>query len=198
MTTKTDPPAYSGRFMRALQFASHIHSTQRRKGGDIPYFSHLMAVSALVMDHGGTENEAIGALLHDAAEDCGGKPMLAQIRSVFGDEVADIVDGCTDTFEEPKPPWKPRKEAYIRHLRSASDAVRIVACADKLHNLSCCVRDLRQNPGPAYWERFSTGRDEQIWFYESCLDAFKEGHAPAMVGEYQIALNAFKDLCRAH
>ncbi len=196
MTTTTDQPTYSSRFIYALQFASHIHATQRRKGSEIPYLSHLMAVSALVMDYGGTESEAIGALLHDAAEDCGGRPMLDRIRATFGTEVANIVDGCTDTFEEPKPTWKPRKEDYIRHLRTASDAVRTVACADKLHNMTCTVRDLRRDPDPAYWSRFSTGRDDQVWFYQSCLGAFKEGKPPAMLDEYEITLKAFKELSK--
>lgn len=196
MKTTIDQPAYSSRFIHALQFAGHIHATQRRKGSEIPYLSHLMAVSALVMDHGGTESEAIGALLHDAAEDCGGRPMLDLIRATFGTEVTDIVDGCTDTFEEPKPAWKPRKEIYIRHLRTASDAVRTVACADKLHNMTCTVRDLRRHNGPAYCSRFSTGRDEQVWFYRSCLDAFKKGKAPAMLDEYEITLKAFEELSK--
>ena len=162
----------------------------------MPYLAHLMAVSATVMDFGGTEDEAIGALLHDAAEDCGGRPMLKRVRATFGKTVAEIVEGCTDTFETPKPAWRPRKEAYVAHLREASDSVRIVACADKLHNLLCTVRDLRQAPGPGYWDRFSAGRDSQHWYYEACLDAFTIGKEPTMLSEYRIVFREFETLCK--
>lgn len=190
--SRTTGPAYSSRFVHALQFASHIHSHQRRKGGEVPYMAHLMAVSALVLDYGGTETEAIGALLHDSAEDCGGYAMLAQVRSAFGEEVATIVAGCTDTFEDPKPEWRPRKEKYIAHLAKASDAVRIVACADKLHNLTCTVRDLRGNPGDNYWSRFTVGRKDQDWYYDNCLGAFSLGKPPAMLQEFEIAFKEFR------
>jgi (p)ppGpp synthase/HD superfamily hydrolase len=201
MTTHLKPdvestPALSSRYLHALQFAGHIHSHQHRKGIGTPYLSHLMAVSALVLDFGGTEDEAIGALLHDAAEDCGGRPMLAKIRTTFGKEVAAIVDGCTDTFDTPKPDWRPRKEAYVAHLRVAADPVRTVACADKLHNLLCTVRDLRAHPEPDYWSRFSAGRESQVWYYQACLDAFAAGKAPPMIAEYRIVLNEFLTLTR--
>lgn len=196
MSSAKATPAYSSSFLHALQFASHIHAEQRRKGGEVPYLSHLMAVSALVMDYGGSETEAIGALLHDAAEDCGGREMLERIRMTFGDKVAAIVDGCTDTFEDPKPDWKPRKEKYIAHLRTASDSVRLVACADKLHNLLSTVRDLREGPGPDYWKRFNSGREDQIWFYRGCLEAFRQRRAPAILGEYEIVFREFEELAK--
>jgi (p)ppGpp synthase/HD superfamily hydrolase len=191
MPDKSYGPAYSSRLPQALQFASKIHAHQRRKGGNVPYLSHLMAVSALVLDYGGTESEAIGALLHDSAEDCGGRPMLEEVRQTFGAEVADIVEGCTDTFEDPKPAWRPRKERYIAHLRSASDSVRKVACADKLHNLVVTVRDLRQEPGPEYWSRFTAGQDQQLWYYEQCLGAFRAGREPPMIKDVELALKEF-------
>jgi len=192
---RTTEPAYSSRFVHALQFASHIHAGQLRKGGGkVPYMSHLMAVSALVMDYGASETEAIGALLHDSAEDCGGRPMLEQVRATFGGEVADIVEGCTDTFDDPKPAWRPRKEKYLAHLCVAPDAVRVVACADKLHNLTCTIRDLRGNPGKDYWQRFSVGREEQIWYYGGCLEAFRQGRQPATFQELEIAFGQFREL----
>ncbi|MCX7166636.1 MAG: HD domain-containing protein [Rhodocyclales bacterium] len=99
--TKADfNPTLSSRYLHALQFAGHIHADQRRKGIGTPYLSHLMAVSALVLDFGGTEDQAIGGLLHDAAEDCGGRPMLERVRATFGPDVATIVEGCTDTFDD--------------------------------------------------------------------------------------------------
>jgi (p)ppGpp synthase/HD superfamily hydrolase len=196
MANKSTIPAYSSSLLHALQFAGHIHAEQRRKGGDVPYLSHLMAVCALVLDYGGSETEAIGALLHDAAEDCGGREMLEKVRNTFGAKVADIVEGCTDTFEDPKPDWKPRKEAYISHLAEAQDSVRRVACADKLHNLLCTVRDLRTLPGQEYWGRFSAGRDAQRWYYGGCLDAFRKGNPPPMLREFEIVFGEFEELTR--
>lgn len=194
MANKSAFPAYSSSLLHALQFAGHIHAEQRRKGSDIPYLSHLMAVCAIVLDYGGSETEAIGALLHDAAEDCGGRQMLEKVRNTFGDPVAEIVEGCTDTFEDPKPEWRPRKEGYIRHLAGAPDPVRMVACADKLHNLLCTVRDLRAAPGPDYWTRFTAGRDEQLWYYRGCMEAFGQGKRPPMLREFEIVFAEFEKL----
>lgn len=194
MANKSAIPAYSSSLLHALQFAGHIHAEQRRKGGNVPYLSHLMAVCALVLDYGGSEAEAIGALLHDAAEDCGGREMLEKVSNTFGHKVAEIVEGCTDTFEDPKPDWRPRKEAYLQHLADASDPVRTVACADKLHNLLCTVRDLREQPGPGYWSRFTAGRDEQIWYYQGCLDSFRKGNRPPMLNEFEIVFTEFQKL----
>ena len=97
-------------FTEALTQAAQLHRRQMRKETEIPYISHLMAVASIVLEHGGTEEEAIAALLHDAVEDQGGKPILEWIRRRFGPAVADIVDGCTDTYVEPKPEWRKRKE----------------------------------------------------------------------------------------
>ena len=104
-----DNSVLSPRFALALQFANEIHSTQVRKGLGAPYISHLMAVCALVLEYGGNETQAISALLHDSAEDCGGRPMLETVRVLFGDDVAKIVESCTDTFDNPKPAWRPRR-----------------------------------------------------------------------------------------
>lgn len=194
MANKTAYPAYSSSLLHALQFAGHIHAEQRRKGGDVPYLSHLMAVCALVLDYGGTEAEAIGALLHDAAEDCRGRGMLEKVKNTFGGKVAEIVEGCTDTFEDPKPKWRPRKEAYIHHLTEAPDSVRMAACADKLHNLLCTVRDLQVQPGPDYWSRFTAGRDEQLWYYRGCMEASGRGKRPPMLGEFEIVFAEFEKL----
>ena len=106
---------------RPWQYAAEKHGTQTRKGSDIPYLGHLLSAAGFVIDADGTETQAIAALLHDAAEDQGGEETLAEIREKFGDDVATIVDECSDTFETPKPPWRERKENYIRHLSEASD-----------------------------------------------------------------------------
>ena len=102
----------------ALRYAHELHLSQVRKGTTIPYIAHLMTVSALVLEHGGDEDQAIGALLHDAAEDQGGAKTLDEIRKRFGDAVAAIVADCTDAWAEPKPEWRPRKEAYLAKLPS--------------------------------------------------------------------------------
>ncbi len=168
MSKKNAAPLLSPKFALALQFANEIHGTQLRKGVGAPYISHLMAVSALVLEHGGNEAEAIAALLHDAAEDCGGRPMLDTVRVMFGDAVAEIVEACTDTMEEPKPDWRPRKEAYVAHLAGASPSIKLVAGCDKLHNLQTTLRDLRAGQPADYWSRFTAGADSQAWYYGEC------------------------------
>lgn len=168
MPAKYETPLLSPKFALALQFANEIHGTQQRKGAGAPYISHLMAVSASVLEYGGNEIEAIAALLHDAAEDCGGRPMLDTVRVMFGDAVAWIVEACTDTMEEPKPKWRPRKEAYVSHLATASPSVKLVAGCDKLHNLQTTLKDLRAGQPADYWSRFSAGADSQAWYYGAC------------------------------
>ena len=134
MTPSHDPAHHlSSRFDVAFVYASQLHKDQMRKGSQIPYISHVLAVASIALEHGADENEAIAALLHDAVEDAGGAPVREEIRKRFGEEVATIVDGCTDTDESPKPPWRTRKEAYIAHLRDAPDSVALVSAADKLH-----------------------------------------------------------------
>ena len=157
-------------------FAADKHGTQVRKGGDIPYLGHLLSVAGLVIEAAGTENQVIGALLHDTvedAEDGDGQAVLAEIRREFGDEVAAIVDECSDTAEKPKPAWKLRKQTYIDHLADASDGAVLVSLADKLDNARAIVRDLRQH-GDALWQRFSVKDPaEHLWYYGSLLATFK-------------------------
>ncbi len=116
---------FTPRFRKALVFTARLHSDQKRKGTDIPYIAHLMAVASLVITHGGNEDEAIAGLLHDAVEDQGGRPTLEKIRKLFGDYVAAIVDGCTDTDLAKKPPWRERKMRYLKHLGVATRSVRL-------------------------------------------------------------------------
>src|SRR5271155_5561879 len=120
MTSQTTSPRLTPKFSEALAYVYEKHGAQLRKGGDIPYLGHLLTVAGFVIDADGTEAQAIAALLHDAAEDQGGEPTLAEIRDKFGDEVADIVDECSDTVETPKPPWRERKQRYVDHLPEAS------------------------------------------------------------------------------
>lgn len=161
----------TNKFNEAFAMASYLHREQARKGTQIPYMSHVIAVTALVLEYGGTETQAIAALLHDAVEDCGGKPMLEQIRSQFGPEVGSIVEACSDSFDaEVKLPWRKRKEAYLEHLRnSATQAPSLlVVAADKLHNLLSVERDL-QVEGRSLWKRFNAPFEDQIWYYESVV-----------------------------
>ena len=164
------------KFDDALLYAGHIHGGQVRKGTAIPYVSHLLSVAALTMEHGGNEDQAIGALLHDAAEDCGGEPRLEDIRRRFGDPVGDIVRDCTDSWVEPKPPWRPRKEAYIASLALKPETSLLVSLADKTHNARSIVTDLDEI-GDAIWNRFRAGRDEVVWYYRTLADAF-QGRTP--------------------
>lgn len=174
------------RFNRALVLASSLHATQPRKGGEVPYIAHLLAVCALVLEAGGDEDVAIAALLHDAVEDQGGPPTLAMIRQLFGDRVADTVNGCTDTDQTPKPPWKQRKQDYLSHLRTAPDDVRLVSAADKVHNARSIIFDYRtlegidgeKGNGHEIWQRFHASAHEQMWYYKELVAALRAGESP--------------------
>jgi (p)ppGpp synthase/HD superfamily hydrolase len=160
------------RFENAFAYASHLHRHQRRKSTSIPYLAHLLAVTALVLEDGGNEDEAIAALLHDAVEDQGGLRVLAEIRLRYGDRVAEIVEGCSDSFSLIKPPWKERKEKYLEHLHTASPEVIRVSLADKYHNASSTLRDLKAQ-GNTVWERFNGGRQGTLWYYQSLAGVFR-------------------------
>lgn len=159
-------------FTSALTYAHQLHANQTRKGGNIPYVAHLLSVTALVLEDGGSEDEAIAALLHDAVEDQGGAPILLAIQQQFGDTVAAIVQGCTDTTVSPKPPWRDRKESHLEDLRQASHSVRRVTLADTLHNARSIYTDLKQ-VGNQLWTRFSGGREGTLWYYRSLLEVLK-------------------------
>jgi len=166
----------SSRFQDALTFAVELHNGHTRKGTNIPYIAHLLAVTSLVIEHGADEDEAIAALLHDAIEDQGGAETREEIRRRFGVRVVEIVDGCTDTDVTPKPPWRPRKEAYLAHLRSASPSALLVSAADKLHNARAILADYRLL-GESVWKRFKGGREGTLWYYRSLVTAFREAAA---------------------
>jgi (p)ppGpp synthase/HD superfamily hydrolase len=170
------------RFREALDYAARIHARQKRKGSEVPYVSHLMSVAALVMEDGGTENEVIAALLHDAIEDQGGLDRRTEILDLFGEEVTSIVDGCTDSWEMPKPPWRERKESHIRTLREASREVLRVASADKLHNARSILSDLRRN-GDATWALFRGGREGTLWYYRTLHELLTRSAPGSMVEE---------------
>jgi len=172
----------SPRFNEAFLYAADKHANQTRKKTDVPYISHLMSVAALVLEAGGDENQAIAALLHDVVEDCGGYPVLDEIRQKFGDGVANIVAGLTDAYTTPKPPWKARKLDYLELLRKSSDDVRLVSAADKLHNVRTILADYRKE-GDSVWERFSGRRDGTLWYYRAVLEVLQEGKPNCLVDE---------------
>lgn len=166
-------PLLTEKFDQALVYANCIHRDQMRKGTDIPYMSHLMSVAALTLENGGDEDQAIAALLHDAAEDCGGHERLSDIRVRFGDDVANMVSDCTDGWTEPKTGWRPRKEAYIASIATKRERSLLVTLADKTHNARAIVTDL-DNIGAKIWNRFSAERHEVIWYYESLASALAQ------------------------
>lgn len=177
--------ALTARFSEALVFASALHRDQLRKGGSIPYVSHLLAVCSVVLENGGDEDEAIAALLHDGPEDCGGEPTLEVIGRLFGERVQSIVAACSDTFETPKPPWLERKRAYIEHLQSPEvpRSAVLVSAADKLHNLITTIADL-EDLGSALWERFNSTAEQQLWYYRSLSQIYSarlDGRLPEAV-----------------
>jgi (p)ppGpp synthase/HD superfamily hydrolase len=165
----------TARFDDALQYARIAHDGQVRKGGRIPYVAHLLDVTAIVLSHGGTEDEAIGALLHDAAEDAGGRARLQDIRARFGDAVAEIVEGCSDTFDDPKPPWLTRKRDYVAHMRgdAVSTSTLLVSAADKLANVRAILEDHR-SIGEEVWARFKAKKSDTLWYYRTLADLFSE------------------------
>ena len=162
------------RYAQAVTYAATKHAEQTRKSTPIPYVSHLLAVSALVLEAGGDEDLAIAALLHDAPEDQGGQRTLDEIYEIFGPRVGTIVEGCSDSLAEnpdEKDPWRIRKERYLAHLRIADHDTLTVSLADKLHNARATVSDLMIT-GPTTWERFNkdTTPTDILWYYASIRD----------------------------
>src|SRR6188474_921063 len=179
------------RFASAMAYAYQVHSGQRRKGAGIPYFAHVLGVTAIAMEYGADEDEAIGALLHDAAEDGGGEATLAEIRARFGDAVGDIVLGCSDSLvEDPedKLPWRERKENYLAHLENASQSVCLVSAADKLHNVRSIIRDYHQH-GDEIWPRFQGRRDDTLWYYETVAHALARRYHSPLTRDLQQAVD---------
>lgn len=182
----------STRFESALVYACQVHRGQTRKGTGISYIAHVLGVAAIAMEYGADEDEAIGALLHDAAEDGGGEARLAEIRARFGDAVGDIVLGCSDSLvehPEDKLPWRERKENYLAHIESASDSVSLVSAADKLHNVRAITRDLREH-GDEVWERFQGKRDGTLWYYEAVAHALLRRYRSPLTRDLQGEVDA--------
>ena len=166
------------RFERAFLYASQVHGGQLRKGTQSPYIAHLMAVAATVIEYGGGEDQAVAALLHDAAEDHGGLARLADIEARFGGRVARIVEHLSDNIidgREDTLPWRERKEAYLKALKTHPEESVLVSLADKVHNARATLRDFRkQGVGDKVWDRFRRPREQTLWYYNALAEIFLE------------------------
>lgn len=175
--------AYSARFDAAVALALEGFRPIRRKGSGAPYITHLFAVTALVGEHGGDEDQLIAAMLHDAIEDVPGID-AAHIEAQFGPRVARLVVALSDSEgEDPKPPWKQRKVDYLTHLRHQPAEVKLISCADKLHNARSIVVD-HGIVGSAIFERFTGGREGTLWYYGSLPEILGDGWDSPLLREF--------------
>lgn len=194
--------AVGKRFRDALVWAAELHEDQDRKGGDVPYVAHLLGVAAIVLEHGGSEDTAIAALLHDALEDQAHKINEGEIRARFGEAVEGIVIECSDGTPEEQQDrshdrWFARKKKYIAEIAHKSDAALMVSMADKLYNARSMLEDYRAE-GEALWSRFTTGRDGNLWYYAAMLEAYEKrvGHT-RLWGELARTVAEMKNLVEA-
>jgi len=193
-----DAPALTERFVAAFELAARRHPG-RRLGTEIPYMAHLLVVTGLVLEDGGSETEAIAALLHDSVEDGGGRPLLAQIEREFGPHVAMIVAACSDTLDsDDQRPWRERKERYLEHLPNVTDdaALRVVL-ADKVHNARSIVRIYRDE-GHELWDRFTNKTaEDQLWYYGELLRFFNARPAGPLVEDLRRSVDELEELVLA-
>jgi len=164
---------YSQRVVEAFSLMYELHRKQARKGSRVPYITHLIGAASIVGAYGGDENQFIAALLHDAVEDQGGIETLDRIRTRFGDDVADLVNACSDAYGEPKPRWKDRKKRFLESLKNADARVKLIVAADKLYNVREVTSQLRAR-GPRVWRIFKAGRDSSLWLQAATVKAL--GH----------------------
>ena len=207
-----NPPPVTRTFGKAMLFARSMHDGQVRKGTDIPYLSHLLAVAALAMEDAATDPDlmdrtetiAIAAVLHDVVEDTidrgRRRVTVEQLRERFGDEVARIVENCSDVTEPDasgeKGPWSDRKQAYIDHLADADQATLCVSLADKRHNARCIVDDAlaAEADGTDFWGRFNAGPDQQRWYYDELASAFERHRPGRYARELRRTVDELRDL----
>jgi len=180
---------YSARLVEAFSFAHDLHKDQERKASGAPYITHLMGVAAIVGRHGGTEDQVIAALLHDAVEDQGGAATLERIRERFGETVAAYVDGCSDTDTKPKPPWEERKREFLEGTVDAPPDLKLIVAADKLHNARTLANTLRVQ-GNAAWDLFRGGRDGTLWYFAEIVRALATGWSHPVLHELAEAVDA--------
>jgi (p)ppGpp synthase/HD superfamily hydrolase len=190
---RTAQRTFSNRFIQALSYAARLHARQFRKGTQRPYVGHLLSVTSIVIEYGGDEEMAIAALLHDAVEDQGGLPRLREIRKKFGKRVAHIVDGCTDSYTEPKPPWMERKRAYVKRAASEAPEVRLVSAADKLSNAREALYEFRVH-GDAVFERFAGKKEGTLWYYRALVNEFRKAGRNPLVEELDRVVTELESL----
>lgn len=188
----------SDRFTNAMTYAIFVHKSQNRKNTNVPYISHLLAVTSIVLEEGGDEDLAIAALLHDSVEDQGGMDRLIDIRLHYGERVANIVEACSDSFTSPKSPWKIRKDYYLEHLKTADEDVLLISLADKLHNSSTICRDF-QKEGEKIWGRFNGGKEGTIWYYKQLVEIFiKSNKYPILINQLQENVTRIEEYAETH
>jgi len=192
-----EKPVLTNRFVEALGYAAELHLLQRRKGKGQPYVGHLLGVAAIVIQHGGGEDEVIAALLHDAVEDQGGLPRLDEIRDKFGRHVARIVDGCTDSYEVSgeKRDWGERKRAYIEKVAHEPEDVRLVSAADKLANAREILSDFRVE-GDAVFDRFTGRKDGTLWYYRTLVNVFRKAGSNSLIDELDRVVTELEHLAK--
>jgi len=185
----------SPEFAEALRTAALMHAAQKRKGSNLPYISHLLGTCSIALENGATEAEAIAALLHDTIEDIEPTERARAAVGRFGPEVLRIVEECSDADTHPKPPWRARKERYIRRLASADRSVLLVSASDKLHNARAIISDFRQ-VGAEVWTRFKASREESLWYYRALVAAYRENpaHLPALIAELDRAVTELETM----
>ena len=193
----------AGNLSEAFALAIEWHATQKRKATSIPYISHLMSVSALIMEYGGDEIQAVAGLLHDAVEDADTKEEAerrrVEIKARFGERVSRIVDECTDGIPNDKgkkPDWMPRKQAYLDHLAQSDPDTFLVSAADKLHNARAILADQR-SVGDAVFSRFRGGKDGTLWYYERLAEVFQEKQPGPLANELARTVEAMKLMARS-
>jgi (p)ppGpp synthase/HD superfamily hydrolase len=183
----------SVRFDEALVLASSLHRGQMRKASGVPYIAHLLGVASLVLEEGGSEEMAIAALLHDAAEDQGGEKILAEIAAAFGAEVARWVRQASDSFVLPKPAWETRKLHHLAAIPSADWEARLIMLADKVYNARSILAD-HARVGSGVWERFSVTRERTMWYYETMLEVFERGLSPVLYDTLSDCVKRMREL----
>ena len=186
-------PRLSTKFDKALRYAARLHRGKLRKKTKIPDIGHVLGVTAIALEYGANETEAIGALLHDAVEDAGGRKRLRDIERKFGRAVARIVDGCTDSYAERKPPWLERKKTYVAHLPAASDSTKLISASDKLQNVRSLLRNYREE-GEKLWRRYRSGKQGALWYYRALVDGLDSKRIAPLVQELDRAVTQLECL----
>jgi GTP pyrophosphokinase len=183
----TSAACYSPRIADALAFVAEAFRHQMRKGSNIPYLTHLLAVMVLVAEHGGDEDQMLAALLHDYLEDIEGSS-AHEIEARFGARVAELVIALSDTVVRPKPPWEERKRAYLATLSTKPPDLKLISAADKLHNARSLIRDYAVL-GDALWDRFTATREQTLWYYRSVVVALATGWQHALLRELELTVD---------